>query len=99
MYLSVFAVEGSAYQKEGSSLLCLAVVRVESRRGNPVAHKPYVFCQDNLGDTQPLLAAFLAQGYRLPPLRWQQQSRLPSFYQNSHLTPWATCLPSTPISA
>lgn len=93
-------MEGNAYQKAGSSLLCLAVVRAESRRGNPVAHKPGVFYQDNLGDTQPLLAAFLPQGYRLPPLCWRQLSQLPSFYQHSLLTPWATSLhPTPPLSA
>lgn len=59
--------------------MCLKVGRVASRSANLMDHKPYIFWQDNLCDTQPLLAAFVPQGCRLPELFQQQPSWLPSF--------------------
>lgn len=42
--------------------MCFKVGRVESRSANLMDHKLHIFCQDNVCDTQPLLAAFFPQG-------------------------------------
>lgn len=52
--------------------LYLTCFKVESRSANLTDHKLHIFCQDNVCDTQPLLAAFLSPG--LQELFW-----LPSF--------------------
>lgn len=46
---------------------CFKVERVESRSANLTDHKLHMFCQDNVCDTQPLLAAFFPQGCRNCP--------------------------------
>lgn len=44
--------------------MCFKVERVESRSANLMDHKLHIFCQDNVCDTLPLLAAFFPQGCR-----------------------------------
>lgn len=42
--------------------MCFKVERVESRSANLMDHKLHIFCQDNICDTQPFLAAFFLWG-------------------------------------